>query len=347
MKTRPTPARLALWAALPMAEAPKIGKRLTMILDPARPRRALTRRARLAALALATAALVPLATLHPAIRARATGLANAPAQAALSVQLMGVTDATVPAGEWWDSAGKRLASSPLGTGQWHVGERTTVQPAQIGRYFAFRLSPALRNVPVLYDFPDYTLGGLTFHLPKRRAMRQGYRETYTGRMTQSQFPDGFVVCGAAFPTPLSRTNVRVGTGSGPWVTVLTIHYQFKQGRPVVNLESGSRSGPPAAVDLSGGNVKYSIQTDGPSDDQHFDRNFRVMAVDKQGHASLLSTSWSETGNHRRQITARQPQNLSSLQAIRVESQPFAWTEFNDVALQPTPSPQSGPEGAIP
>lgn len=61
----------ALWAALPMAHTPRIEGRLTMILDQTRSRRALTRRALMAALGLVAAALVPLAMFRPAVQAQA------------------------------------------------------------------------------------------------------------------------------------------------------------------------------------------------------------------------------------------------------------------------------------
>ena len=64
------PHELALWAALPMAHTTRIEGRLRMILDTARPRRALTRRLLLTALGMATVALVPLAMLRPMARAQ-------------------------------------------------------------------------------------------------------------------------------------------------------------------------------------------------------------------------------------------------------------------------------------
>ena len=71
MTRKPTLADLALWAALPMAHTPRLEGRLTMILDQARSRRALTRRALLLALGVGAAALVPLAMLRPVARAQA------------------------------------------------------------------------------------------------------------------------------------------------------------------------------------------------------------------------------------------------------------------------------------
>ncbi len=77
MMKRLTSARLALWAALPMAHTSEVERRLTLILDPARSRRRPTRRITLIALGLGAAALVPLAALRPAAHAQAA--ASAPA----------------------------------------------------------------------------------------------------------------------------------------------------------------------------------------------------------------------------------------------------------------------------
>jgi hypothetical protein len=66
-----TPHHLALWAALPMARAPRMEGRLSLILDRTRSRHVPARRAVLTALGLSAAALLPLAMLRPVARAQA------------------------------------------------------------------------------------------------------------------------------------------------------------------------------------------------------------------------------------------------------------------------------------
>lgn len=69
MISKRTPADYALWAVLPMAHTSKIEGRLTMILDNTR-RRTLPRRAFMLGIALAAAAVFPLAMLRPAAEAQ-------------------------------------------------------------------------------------------------------------------------------------------------------------------------------------------------------------------------------------------------------------------------------------
>ena len=212
------PVQTALWVALPMAHTSQVESRLQTILDKTRNRRTLKRRFSLFAAAYGAIALVPVAMLRPAAQAQsraAADLANGQAQETLSVQLVGITDATVRGGEWWNIGGKRLPGRPFNTGEWAVGTTTTVQPGQVGRFFAFRLPPAMQNVPVLYDFPDWTLGGLTILTPGRLTIK-GSRPVETMRSIQIQSSSDLLIYGAAFPSSLSRTRIRVGRGSGIW-----------------------------------------------------------------------------------------------------------------------------------
>jgi len=65
-----TAQEYALWAALPMAQTSQVEKRLRMILDGTRSRRALSRCVLIAALSLLTMVMVPVAILRPVARAQ-------------------------------------------------------------------------------------------------------------------------------------------------------------------------------------------------------------------------------------------------------------------------------------
>ena len=333
-----SPSRLALWVALPMAETPKIESRLKMLLDATRSRRAPTQRSRLTMLTFAAVLLVPLAMLRPIRTAQAAAdLVKSQTSGALPIQLVGLTDATVPGGAWWDADGKRLSGllpgQPFGTVGWGgVGGKTTVQPRQVGRSFAFQLPPSLRNVPVLYEFPDWTEAGLTINSPRSRVRRLGIPATVTARSIQYQSPDGLTVCGAAFPANLSRTSIRVGAASGPWRAVATVAYPFQRRKitPVVGQYQLTN------LTISGNKFTVATRTPGTC-------SLRIIAVDQQGRDLPLPTLSGNFDEHQCVMTARLLRPSSQIRELRIEAKPFVWTEYKDVALQP----QSGTEGARP
>ena len=369
MRTRPpqspwrSPSRLALWVALPMAQTPKIESRLRMLLDATRPRYALTRRARISMLALAFAALVPLAMLRPHTKARAaSALANRPEQVPLSIQLLGITDATTSGGEWWSVDGRRLPGHPFDvpTLDWDGNTtKITVQPRQVGRFFAFHLPPALQNVPILWDFPDVTLSGLTTSLLVPPAIKESHWQSWNTRTMQIQLPHRLLVYGAAFPGNLSQTTVRAGVGSGPWKRAASVRLVERDQTYFMQNTSGAV----CAVNVCAldrldrrrtvqGYVALSSTSSYPLDFRvdisptlGDTVDVRLIAVDLQGRQTMpvKTDRVNDRGTTRFIVTFARP--LHRIKEVRVETRPFAWTEFKNVALRPSPLTQNDMERA--
>ena len=327
-------------AAIGMAQTSRIAGRITMLLDQTRSRCTLTRRILLFAATVVTAALVPLAMLRPTAKAQAMSQSAQTSATNGPIQLAGIADATVPNGNEWGADGKALAA-PVFSNHWGPGTKITAKPGQKALFFVFHLSKSLQHIPVLYDVSGTTQGGITMTQLGSAPGKKIGLVTETMQSIQMQSFDGTVVYGAAFPASLAQTNIRVGVDSGSWATALTVHYNFKRGYPVANVSGGQYAG---AIDLSGDTFKYSLPTKTPND--FYD--IRFIAVDRKGHEMLLPAIKTESKGGREQSTVRQPQKLSRIWEIRVEARPLVWTEFKNVALQPSgvsTASATGPDAA--
>jgi len=150
-----------------MAQTSGVEKRLKMILDKTQSRCVLTRRIVLAMFGVSAVALMPLAMLQITAEAQTVNtLAKTQVLGTLPVELIGITDATLNTGKWWDANGQNLPGNPMDTcrspagakvivlNEWPLGSKVTVKPGQVGRVFAFRLPNSLQKTLILYDFPD-------------------------------------------------------------------------------------------------------------------------------------------------------------------------------------------------
>lgn len=329
MKTRLTPVRLARWVALPMAHTSEVERRLTMILDSTRSRRQTTRRILFAALGLGTAALLPLAALHPAARAQTAEAPTPPPEAAeagampggpsaaVPVTLAGVTDATGPGGEWWGASGVPLARPVFDTAEAY--ERATVggSPGQRSLIFAFRLPPSARNVTTALEAPGQSSSSSGVW-PGKMQGQENLTEATLNRDTE-----GVRTLAAIYPVSASKASLRVGVAAGPW--------QVSESRTLATGATSHAAGQDfilsPVVETAKGLV-LTITTDSTED-------VRVVAVDAQGRELLPTSIGGQSINALDQITAQFSQPLAQIKAFRVETRPFTWTEFKDVALQPS------------
>lgn len=127
-----------------------------MILDTTR-RRTSPRRFLLIAAVTGAAALVPLSMLEPKAKAQngvQQGTAN-PAGNAL-IQMVYVRDAAIPDGVGWNVVGERLPASGLDSHHWQANTRIAAKPGQKVRFFAFRLSKPMQNLPLIYQVSNTT-----------------------------------------------------------------------------------------------------------------------------------------------------------------------------------------------
>ena len=341
MTRKLTPYDFALWTALPMAETSHIEGRLQMILDQTRTRRALTRRGVMTAFGLGTAAFVPLAVLRPAAHAQTAvfsqkpGLARASASetfsptggpVAVPVELAGVTDAVGPRGKWWNVAGIPLAKPAFDTWEADQHNANGASPGQRGLIFAFRLPQTVRNVTVDFSAPGsfgYSSSG-----------------TWPGKMRGHENSDeatlhpetGDVLTLAAhYPVSAAKEPLWVGVASGAWKISLSeiITPTRKRGQTGGNDTQRFLLSPVAET---ANGLLLTLTTDATDDLATYD--VRVVAVDVQGRELLPASIGEESIGKLDQTTARFSLPLAQVKAFRVETRPFVWTEFKDVALQP-------------
>ena len=346
MTTRPTPwhspARLALWVALPMAHTSEVERRLKMILDPSRSRRQTTRRILFVTLTVGAAALLPLSALRPAAHAQATPAAPAlpgvpqaaeitaapgGQAAAVPVELAGVTDAKAPGGEWWSASGTPLASPVFDNADAHQFSATG-GPGQRGLIFAFRLPPAAQGVTTLLEAPESLGSSSSGVWPGKMQGQENSTEASLNRGTE-----GMRTLAAIYPSSATKASLRAGIAAGSWkvsasrtvATGATLHADSQKFifSPVAETASG---------------LSLTVTTDATDD-------VRVVAVDAQGQERLPESIGGEGIGTLDQITARFSQPLAQIKSFRVETRPFTWTEFKDVPLRPSGAAAASAGGA--
>ena len=328
-------------AAIAMARTARIEGRLIMILDATRSRRALTRRALLLALGLSAAALVPLAVLHPSARGQAAPPATVSPRHLTTLPVTASTPALVAAG----GIPVQLASvysdpwEPHGLGQRRV-------------HLSFRIPATARDVTVKYD-----LTGCLFSASAGtwQAKMQG-----TAHQTEAQLnpqTNGSRIVTATFPASVSKTNVRVGLASGPWKVIGTARRDASgriEGLSVQRENAGyifsplaeTKQGTMLTVSVNTAIVPSSIisshpnkQTGGTSFHVQPGRvdvadDLRIVAVDGQGREVLPTEIGDNSIGALDQITAHFALPPAQIAAIRLESRPFHYVEFKNVALRP-------------
>ena len=329
-------------AAIAMARTARIEGRLTMILDATRPRRALTRRALLLVLGLSAIALVPLAVLRLGARAQAapSGVASRPHQhdeivhvpartpiAAASrpwVQLVGIADPD--ARKWWRVDGTRLPqpifdlASALNSGGPTVPKQRRVQ-------LAFRLPPSAQGVTVKYALTDSLNVSSGGSWPSKIEDHDRQTEAQLNAQT-----GGARIVTATFPASASKTNVRVGTASGLW-NVIGIARRTGPGQieglSIQLVNAGYIVSRPAETKV-GTVLTVSVNTAvgvSPED-------LRIVAVDRQGQKLLPADIGDSSIGTLDQITAHFALPPAQIKEIHVETRPFHYVEFKNVALRP-------------
>lgn len=333
-----------------------------MILDKTRSRRTVARRVLIFALLPATAALVTLAILRPDAKAQtanteAHAVSTQPAtspqlpllflwsgdssalisarpgagtilKASPDLRLMtstigsrksttlfaGVTDANKPASPWWSATGAVLPKPVYDT---------THTEDNIG-------TPKTRNVRFAFRLPA-TAQGVTFQYNLLRSIGSssggvwpGKTQNDAGRTEAQMFTDtsGLRIVLAAFPLTLKKTNVQVGIGSGAWK---------------VAASAAATTSIASNLSSSGFVIGHTLETkDGLSLTVSTDTtdDIRVVAVNLQGQEILPNSIGGQSVNKLDQITAQFSLPLSQVKEFRVETRPFQWVEFKDVALQP-------------
>ena len=336
-------------AAIAMAQTSQIESRLHMILDKTRTRRTVARRVLIFALIPGTAALVTLAVLRPDAKAQ-----TAPARPTLSTAatpfsgtllpvrdlklngkslLAGVTDANKPGGPWWSASGTVLPTPVYDTNAYRAENHAS--PDQHTVSFAFRLPST-----VVGSTFQYHIAGCV------ESSSEGFWVTkINGQNLRSEaqlFPQtqGTRVVTAAFRPSLAKTTVQVGIAAGSWKTAAQETFAHSLASPSGgtdgdSADTGSSQTTPAGTFIfsvirpEAGNASgLTVTTSEPKQD------LRIVAMDTQGHLLLPSSIGGNSAAGLDQITLHFAQPPSQIKEIRVETRPFQWIEYKDVALMP-------------
>ena len=319
-----TPKSLALWAALPMAQTSQIEGRLKMILDTTRSRHTLTRRTRVTAVILAFVTLVPLAMLRPTAQAQANfGMSQTQQSHIIMVSFSGVTDADKPHSPWWAASGAPLPMPIYETNLYPVKRSLVQQATNIPmkrRLFAIRLPADLEAATVKYKLSN----AIDSSSAGSWLSKVDHREHDTEAQSNGETA-GARILTASFPTPAAQTTIQVGIASGPW------HRAAGQTRSTHSSVPPSNAtfifGP---ITQEEGNIwGLTVTMNASAEDVRF------VAVDEKGRVKMPCTADDTTASGLEQITARFAQPISTIKEFQIQTRPFHWTEFKNVALQPT------------
>ncbi len=338
-------------AAIAMAQTSRIKGRITMILDKTQSRRAVTRRALLIALIPSAAALLTLAALRPSVKAEAAPAQAepqaVPAQLAGSIKtesttlqttidtegrtvyvfspdlkingttlFAGMTEADKPGSPWWSAAGAVLPTPVYDTDTYHAENHAGPDTRNIS--FAFRLPPSATDMTVRYELPQSLSSSSDGSWPTKLAENAQRTEAQIFSKTS-----GTRVVTAAFPPSLTKASLRVGVASGAWKTAAVDG----------NLTGTSGYGNQTAFLFSSVAVTKEGLTLCISNNATED--VRVVAVTTQGQVVLPDQIGDNSVGALDQITAQfTTLTLSQIKEVRVETRPFQWVEFRDVALKP-------------
>ncbi len=139
---------------------------------------------------------------------------------------------------------------------------------------------------------------------------------------------------ATFPLPQKTTSIQVGIATRPWIAVAA-HAPVRSGDASVPSAYGSMVFSPIQH-YPKNNWLVTVTTDPPKQGQP-KREWRVVAVDTQGRR-LFPISFSPSGTSTRLHLIAYFDKSAPFRRIRqfqVETRPFVWTVFQDVALQPS------------
>ena len=368
MKSKRTLSDFALWAALPMAQTSKIESRLTMILDKTRSRRAIARRVLLLALVPATAALVTLAVLRPDAKAQtttpslpaaivpspvsssgtsvSTGVQISLPRNGLSLKMqtmtmrksgipvvssdMTVNGTTLFAGatnpgkygsQWWSASGALLPEPVYDRMPFHAANLGSADADAVS--FAFRLPPAMQGVTVQYKLPQSTESSSDGTWPTKT-------QDSAGRTESQVFAGsgGTRIVTVGYPPELKTATIQVGMAAGAWTTAVdrVLNSSGVAGANTTTNFSGQAFLVGDAAQTTKGTA-LTVSTNSQDDT-------RIIALDGHGKTLFPADIGDESTDSLKQITAHFSQPLSQIKEFRVETRPFQWIEFKDVALQP-------------
>lgn len=239
------------------------------------------------------------------------------------VQLAGVANPTTL--KWWGVDGVPLTQPVYGISPALPSDRLP-DPKQRRVQIAFRLPPTAQGVTVKYALTDslgFSSGG---SWPEKT-------EDYD-RRTEAQLNEptnGLRVVTATFPASVSKTNVRVGIADSPWKVIGTARRDASGQIEGLSLQRGHTGYifSPLGETKQGTMLTISVNAAGSSAE-----DLRLVAVDGQGRPLLPADIGDSSIGALDQITAHFALPPAQIKEIRLESRPFRYAEFKNVALRP-------------
>jgi beta-lactamase regulating signal transducer with metallopeptidase domain len=247
----------------------------------------------------------------------------------VTVELAGVTDGNLPGNRWWTADGAALSNPVYTPGQkpeMHDFITRRMNGTVRNLIFAFRLPPTAKDVTTQWELPqslDYSSGGTWI------TKTIGHDDLPEAKISGDR--GGVRTVSALYPLSALKGSIRVGIASGPWTTAAT--------QDVTNDWFGTTKTSATGTfifsritEVDGGRPAVTITTD------QLKQDIRIVAVDAQGHDTLPSGVGGQSTTKLDQITAEFSLTTATnkIKQIRVETRPFRWVEFKDIALQPAP-----------
>jgi hypothetical protein len=260
-------------------------------------------------------ALVAMASVGPKPESRAQDSANRqrnekvarPWVKALSggvkVELLGVSSHPSGPGTWWMPDGSPQPDIPYALG----GGKVNLEKGWQALEFAVRMSRTFGK-DVSYRW----------QIPSARGTASG-----TPRDAGNQVVPDVAMIAASQPEDRTTCTVRFGVASGRWRTEVTGGPEggSAQGRETLNVIFGN-----AREDRGKTSVTVSHQESGD--------DLRVVAADRDGKEHAPSRAGELGVKGYRQLEVEYDLPLSQVKEFRVQSRPFEWAGFEDVALKP-------------
>lgn len=238
----------------------------------------------------------------------------------------GMTSLHSPGSEWWSASGTPLQTPVYDTSAKFAHDYAGPLTQNIG--LAFRLPPSAQGVTVQYKLPESTGFGCEGVWPDKSQSDAGRTEAQMFAGT-----NGARIVSAAFPPTLRKISVQVGIASGAWTTAVSM----TKTPGAVEPFGGTTSAVAGSLfilttpDETAKGLLLTLTTNSTDD-------IRVVAIDNQGQILLPTDIGGESSSsgatNLDQIKAHFSQPISQIKEFRVETRPFQWIEFKDVALQP-------------
>ena len=334
-------------AAIAMAQTSQIKGRITMILDKTLTRRTVARRVLFFVLVPAAAALVPLAMLRPDAKAQTASAGPG------AIQLIGITDASTPAGPAWDQMGDVLQATTFSSPFRSTEVKISALPGQKALLVAFRIpTPLQQSSRIVVNHSNGPLGRVKMTYSKGGSITM----IETTDSFQSKLFGGSSIDVAGFPLSLKSADFSVGVASDAGTktvdcpkTVGKVRLHRAAGDVIFTLLPHPQGG---AVFMVSDHFRSPspLKADNPlqvalHDGENYERS--VYALDKYGKVltKLLVTpyTWPDAMDSAAQgyhsIKTQQTAHLSSdllrrTASFRLVARPYQWTEFKNVALHP-------------